>query len=136
MQQRNMPSRTSLVTSQLPQGMGRSRIQSLQGRDVDDMPSQHTSMFHEEASNRAGMLKSSTTILASWSLEESENCMGHLLMLEDMNRIYAAEEMWEYSVKIHNNLHLRVVLMQPTGARKGNLYHKKNTKSVQIQQTF
>jgi hypothetical protein len=82
-------------------------------------------MFHEEASNRAGMLKSSTTILASWSLEEIDNCMGHLLMLEGMNRICAAEDMWEYCVKIYHNLHLREALMQLKEAKKANLPCKK-----------
>lgn len=72
-----------------------SKIQSLQGMGAGDMLSQHTSMSHEEASNKGDMLKSSTTILASWSLEDSENWMGHLLMLEGTHMIFVALVMRE-----------------------------------------
>ncbi|EEF46760.1 conserved hypothetical protein [Ricinus communis] len=75
--------------------MGMSRIQSLQGMGADGMLFLHTSMFHEEASNREDKLMSSTTILASWSLEGIENCTGHLLMLEGTNNTCAASEMRE-----------------------------------------
>jgi len=46
-------------------------------------------------------------------------------MLEGMNRICAAEDMWEYCVKIYHNLHLREALMQLKEAKKANLPCKK-----------
>lgn len=65
MQQRNMPLRTNSVSFQWLQGTDRSKTQSLLKMGVNDMLFLHTSTSREEALNKEGMLKSSTTIWVS-----------------------------------------------------------------------
>lgn len=97
--------------------MGMLRIQSLPRRGAGDMLSQHTSMSREEALNRGGTLMISTTILASWSLEGSGNCMEHPWMLEEACEIYVALVTKGLCVEGYPDPRLIVGLKQPKGAR-------------------
>lgn len=117
MLQKSMPSRTSLATAQWLQEMGTLRIQSLPRRGAGDMLSQHTSMSRGEALNRGGMPMSSTTILASWSLEGNGNCMEHPWMPEESYEIFVALVTRGLCVEGYPDPHLKVGLMQLRGAR-------------------
>ena len=81
------------------------------------MLSQHTSMSRGEALNRGGMPMPSTTILASWSLEGSGNCMEHPLMLEGSYEICVALVAKGLCVKGFLDPHLKVGMKQLKGAR-------------------
>lgn len=79
MQQRNIPSTTNLATSQWHQKKDRPSIRCFQKKGGDDKMLHHIPLSDGEASNKGGMLHSSTTILASRSFQG--NRMGHSWML-------------------------------------------------------
>jgi hypothetical protein len=108
--------------------MGKLRIQSSPRRGAGDMLSQHTSMSRGEALNKGGMPMPSTTILASWSLEGSGNCLEHPSMLEGVYGICVALVTRGLCVKGYLGPHIKVGLKQLKGARVAYLQLREKKK--------